>query len=279
MKIEELACPNCGAALKENFSPGQQIECGSCGSVFIASELEAPTSIACPGCRTINPIAERYCAKCGNPLKIDCVLCQTENLIGMVYCSNCGANLEQARSRRQKMQDEWQKIHQERARLFKEKEVRQQAEKLQQLIEALDEPENHDFAIYQINQLGATAIDALLETLAHDDDVDARYGSARALGNICSDHNVKGLNKARVVKTLISALADAEPAVRYWAANALGKCKAPTAIEPLAPLLKDKHTGVRQQAARAIERIGGERAAEILAQHEKKGLFNWIKGT
>lgn len=280
MKIEELACPNCHAPFSGNVAPGQSIECDNCGSVFLATELDAPTSVACPQCGTINPMAERYCAKCGQSLKIDCVLCHEENVVGTVFCANCGAHLENARAKRKKMLEARQKFYRERTRLFKEKEARQQAEKLQHLIEALDEPENHEFAIYQINQMGESAIDTLVETMLNDDDVDARYGSARALGKICSQHNIKALNKARVTKALITALNDADPAVRYWSANALGQGQSQLAVEPLAALLTDEHEGVRRQARRAIEKIGGDQAAEILAQHgdEKKGFFGWMKG-
>lgn len=278
MKLEDLACPNCHAPLKGSFQPGQQVECDNCGSVFLASEVEAPQAIACPACSTINAITERYCTQCGESLKIDCVMCYTENPVGTVFCANCGAHLANARARRQKMMEERREFQRQRTEQFKAKAARQQAEKLQQLLDALDEPENHDFAIYQIDQLGEQAIAALIETMLHDDDVDARYGSARALGQICYQHEIKRFNKARVTKALVRALTDDQPPVRYWAANALGKCAGQSALEPLATLLKDKHQGVRQQVHRAIERIGGQRAAEILAQEEKRGLFNWIKG-
>ncbi|RMF02044.1 MAG: hypothetical protein D6768_09185 [Chloroflexi bacterium] len=278
MKLDELACPNCGASLDGDFLPNQQITCQSCNSVFVASEIEAATTVICPDCRTVNPIEERFCSHCGNELKIFCVLCHTENVVGTVFCTHCGAHLANARARRKKMQEDRRRLRIERMRIIKEKEARQQAEKLQNLLDALDEPENHDFAIYQINQLGPQAVQALIETMRHDDDVDARYGSARALGQICLAHNIKGLDRAKIRKALIEMLADPEVAVRYWAANALGKCQGQAAIEPLGKLLRDNHDGVRSQAEQALERIGGARAEEILAQHEKKGLFNWIKG-
>jgi phage FluMu protein Com len=278
MKITELACPNCGASLGSGFAPNQEIHCQHCGSVFLAEQIEAPTTVICPNCRTVNPIDERFCARCGDSLKVGCILCHTENPVGTIYCTNCGAHLENARARRKTMQLERQKLWEERNRLFKEKEARQRVEKLQRLLDDLDEPENHDFAIFQINQLGEEAIDALIETMLTDDDPDARYGSARALGQICNEHQIKMLSKARTAKALIQALEDGEHAVRYWAANALGKCRSHVAVESLAKLLGDKHEGVRKQAKRALERIGGPRVEEILAQTERKGPLTWIKG-
>ena len=139
-----------------------------------------------------------------------------------------------------------------------EKEARQKEEKLQRLLDALDEPENHSFAIFQLNQMGLDAINPLIETLLHDDDPDARYGSARALGQICSEKEIKGLIKGRAIKALIKSLADDEPAVRFWSAEALGKFRGTQGkrgIEPLSALLKDPHEGVRRQAQRSLQQI------------------------
>ena len=277
VKMKELACPNCGASLNGDFSPNQQITCDNCDSVFLATELETPTAIICAGCKTVNPIEERYCSSCGDPLKTDCILCHEENPIGTVFCANCGAHLANAKAKRQKMQSDRKKYMTERNKVFEEKEKRQQAEKLEQLLDDLDEPENHELAIYQINMMGPDAIDALIYTMLNDHDPDARYGSARALGQICNAHEVKGLNKARATKALVKALSDDEAAVRYWSANALGKCKNKTAIEPLAELLNDNHEGVRTQAQRSLQKIGGEKAEKILADQNKKGLFGWLK--
>lgn len=278
MKMKELACPNCHAPLSEGITPNQQVECANCGSVFLAQELEAAQSIACPRCRTINPIEERHCANCGELLKEKCPMCYEENPVGTVFCGNCGAHIANARARRKKMLAERKKLREERNRIFREKETHQQAEKLAQLLDDLDEPENHEFALFKINQIGPQAIDALIDTMLQDDDPDARYGSARALGQICTSHQVKTLIKARAAKALISALADEEPAVRYWAANALGRCGNSTAVEPLGNLLKERHEGVRKQAAYALREIGGDRAAELLANASKRGFFDWIKG-
>ncbi len=280
MKITELVCPNCRAPLSNDYVPNQQIECTSCGSTFIASSPETDETIICSTCQTPNPVEKRYCLSCGESLKKDCVLCHTSNLVGAVHCVTCGAHLTHARAKREKMQGEKLQLQQERSQRLKEKKARQKEEKLQMLLDDLDEPENHDFAIYQINQMGVEAIQALIETLLNDTDPDARYGSARALGQICSEHNVKGLIKSRAAKALIQALTDLEPAVRYWSVDALSKCRSKTAVEPLAALLEDPHEGVRKHTWLALQIIGGKRANEILAEADSsKGILGWIKGS
>lgn len=279
MKIEKLACPTCGAPLPQSIAPNQKVECSSCGSTLVATDWPADTTVTCSECGTINSDEKRFCANCGASLKIDCVLCHAENKLGAVHCIKCGAHLERARKRRSSMQQKRRKYLLEQAQRFKEKEERQKAQKLQKLLDDLDEPENHDMAIFQINQMGVDAVDALIETLLNDHDPDARYGSARALGRICSEHNVKGLIKAKAAKALTKSLADPEPAVRYWSADALGKCQSQVAVEPLARLLKDSHAGVRQHARHALQQIGGKKAQKILSDLDKpKGLIGWIKG-
>jgi hypothetical protein len=281
VQLEELVCPNCKAALPPEVASAQQIECKSCGSTFVratSEDLADDQPVTCPECGTINSADKRYCTSCGELLKIDCVLCHTANKVGTVHCVNCGAHLQHARAKRKRMQEKKRKLQQERLERLKEKKERQQTEKLQLLLDDLDEPENHDFAIYQINQMGTDAIEALIETLLNDTDPDARYGSARALGQICSQHKVKGLIKARAAKALIEALQDNEPAVRYWSVDALGKCKSHTAVEPLVDIFKDDpHEGVRNHARYALESVGGKRVDNILAEDKPAGFLGWIK--
>ena len=117
-----------------------------------------------------------------------------------------------------------------------------------------------------------------LDTLLHDQDPDARYGSARALGQIYVEKEIKTLVKARTVRALTEALTDPEPAVRFWAAEALGKCKSQTAIEPLGELLRDSHEGVRQQAVLSLEKIGGEAAQAMLQRGQARGFLKWLRG-
>jgi HEAT repeat protein len=124
------------------------------------------------------------------------------------------------------------------------------------LLNDLDDPAKHEFTIFQLNQMGREALEALEETLLTDADPDARYGSAMALGRICTESNIKVLDRAKAIKALIKALSDSEPAVRYWSAEALGKFKNQLAVEPLTGLLNDPHQGVRQQARLSLERLG-----------------------
>lgn len=278
MKIEKLACPTCGAPISGDFSPNQHIECNSCGVPLLITQLETDSPIFCPACRTLNSDEIHFCISCGERLKVECVLCHTNNRIDATYCAKCGAHIKNARARRQEMLTTRRRLQSERAEAFKEKEIRQKQENLERLLAALDEPENHSFAIYQINQMGVEAVKELIFTLLNDHDPDARYGSARALGQICAEKEIKPLIKARTAKALVQALSDHEPAVRYWSAEALGRCKSNLAVEPLAALLKDPHEGVREQARRSLQIIGGERVEELLNQAKSKGILSWIKG-
>lgn len=279
MKIESLTCPNCGAPLYDLDLSGQkQAMCDSCGVplIFTAEEkILAP--IACPKCRALNSEELRFCVNCGDPIKIDCVVCHTANRIDVWNCANCGANLRRAKIRRKESLDTRQRLQRERNRAFQEKLERQQQHKLQRLLDALDEPENHEFALYQINQMGVKAVEPLIETLLEDADPDARYGSARALGHICQQPDVKVLIKSRAVKALIEALADPEAAVRFWSAEALGQCGSSLAVEPLGDLLQDQHKEVRQQARDSLRTIDNERARQLLAE-SNKGFLGWLKG-
>lgn len=278
MNIEKLACPGCGAPLSGNFSANQQIECPSCGVPLLITHLETDQPIFCPKCRTLNSDEVRFCTQCGEHLKVDCILCHTLNRIDATYCARCGAHIKNAIARRRKMAETRRRLELEREQAFRAKEAYQKQEKLESLLQALDEPENHDFAIYQINQMGVDAIKGLIETLLNDHDPDARYGSARALGQICAQKEIKALIKGRTVKALIQALGDPEPAVRYWTAHALGCCQSSLAIDPLAALLSDSHKGVRQQAHLSLQKIGGKRTEQRLAEARSRGLLGWIKG-
>ncbi len=258
MKIERLACPSCGGSLSGDFLPNKQFECPSCGSALLITDLATDQTVSCPQCHTPNLEEMHYCSNCGGSLKVDCVLCHSSNRVDVVYCGHCGAHLERSRAKREAMQEMRRRLQTERLEVLREKEARQQRERLGRLIEALDEPENHEFAIFQLNQLGDEAVEALLDTLLHDDDPDARYGSAIALGRICTEQEIKVLNKAKAIQGLIKALIDSEPAVRFWAAEALGKLRSPLTRQPLTTLLKDPHQGVRQQARRSLEKLDSQ---------------------
>ncbi|MCB0191581.1 MAG: HEAT repeat domain-containing protein [Anaerolineae bacterium] len=279
MKLHDLKCPNCGTPIDRTTSLSQLIECTSCGSTLLATDLGLDTVNACPDCGTLNAEDQRFCTDCGHALYVECVLCHQKNKIDAVHCQRCGVNLKRNQLRRRQMLKDRKRLHDERNQIFKEKVARQQAEKLQRLLDDLDEPENHEFAIYQINQIGINAVDALIETMLQDDDPDARYGSARALGQICQEQDVNALIKSRSAKALIQALTDTEVGVRYWAADALGKCESRIAVEPLAKLLQvERHDGVRHQARESLEQIGGKRAQQVLSNLPKPNrFFGWIK--
>jgi len=258
MKIEQLNCPSCGASISGDFSTNQQFECSSCGSLLMLSDLATEETIFCPHCRTINGSDKRFCSNCGEKLRIKCIMCHAENRIDAVHCANCGVDIQRAMAKQRAMLAQRQQMVKERRQAFREKEARQKEEKLQRLLDALDEPENHDLALYQLNQMGLDAVNPLIETLLNDDDPDARYGSARALGQICSEKEIKGLIKGRAIKALVKSLGDSEPAVRFWSAEALGKFRGTQGkmgIEPLTVLLKDPHEGVRLQAQRSLQQI------------------------
>ncbi len=255
MKIERLVCPSCGGSLSGDFLPNMKFECPSCDSALLITDLATDQTVLCPQCQTPNREDLRYCSNCGGSLKVDCILCHSPNRIDVIYCTHCGAHMERARIKRQEMQEIRRQAQLERLEALKAKEARQQQERIARLITALDEPENHEFAIFQLNQLGDEAVEALVETLLNDDDPDARYGSAIALGRICTEQDIKVLNRAKATRALIKGLGDAEPAVRFWSAEALGKFKSAITREPLTALLKDSHQGVRQQARRSLDKL------------------------
>jgi HEAT repeat protein len=72
--------------------------------------------------------------------------------------------------------------------------------------------------------------------------------------------------RREAVPVLISALEDNDAWVRYFSARALGQLGAPEMVEPLARLAQsDPANHVRAAALGAIGRLGGSRAASILA--------------
>lgn len=222
------------------------------------SDLVTDKAIMCPQCRTVNNSNVRFCGNCGEKLSSKCIMCHAENRIDVIHCANCGVHMQRATAKQRRMLEHRQRLVEERKQAFEEKVARQKEENLQRLLEALDEPENHDLAIYQLNQMGREAVEPLIETLLNDDDPDARYGSARALGQICSEQGIKGLIKGRAIQALIKSLDDHEPAVRFWSAEALGKFRGSQGqrgIEPLTTLLKDPHEGVRRQAQKSLQQI------------------------
>jgi HEAT repeat protein len=278
MKLEKLACPGCGAPLSGDFSPNQTIHCTHCSVPLLITELQTDHPIFCPKCHTLNADEVYFCVQCGERLKAECVMCQSKNRLDTPYCARCGVHLERARQKRQSLRQQSQSLREQRLMVLKEKEVRQRQERLERLVEALDEPENHDLAVLQLSQLGSEAVEVLIETLLNNEDVDARYGSARALGQIMAEQTLRGDSpqQSTTVQALMQAMTDPEVAVRYWAVEALGKCRSETAIPTLTPALTDPHKGIRQVTRLALQSIGGAQAEAALTRSKPNKLLGWL---
>jgi HEAT repeat protein len=123
--------------------------------------------------------------------------------------------------------------------------ARERQAKIERLLQDLDEPSQHAYAIYCLREYGSEAVEPLIALLT-DDDPDARFGAAHTLGLI---------GDTRAIPALVQALSDPEPAVRWWAAEALGKMRAVEAKPALAKLVKDKHRGVREHAAVVLKNL------------------------
>jgi serine/threonine-protein kinase len=283
LKIEQLACPDCGTSLSGDFVPNQQFECAHCGTLLVLTDLETEETIVCPKCHTPNHQERRFCSNCGEQIKIDCVSCHTPNRFDATHCVHCGTDLVRAQTMRRQLLEAKQQARAEREQAFKEKEIRQRKERLQRLINDLDTPAKHAFTIYQLNQLGPDAIEALIDALAHDNPPHIHCGAAKALEYIYTEQEIKGLLKARAAKALATILDNSEPAVRYWAAKALSQFKGQPgqlAVDALALLLNDPYEDVREQARYSLQEIGGERAQKILQENldeSGKGFLGWIK--
>jgi HEAT repeat protein len=195
-----------------------------------------------------------------------------------VLCHNCGTNLKSAQNYRKELLSARQRAQKEREQAFKEKERRQNEEKLVGLISSLNYPSEQKFAIYQLRNLGEAAVTPLLKALFEKHKPNTRFAAAIALGQLGSTIELKALVRARIIKALIKALADPEPAIRERAAEALGNFgsqAAQVAVEPLGAALKDRNEQVRQQAWTSLEKIGGERAQELLRR--SGGFMGWLK--
>jgi HEAT repeat protein len=126
------------------------------------------------------------------------------------------------------------------------------------------------------------AIPALVQALRHDADAATREAAAWALGLIGTDdvidpllesladsaetpsvrgqaaESLSGARNARAIPSLIAALDDPSPEVRYWAAFALGELSAQDALPALERLaandtaIADRHGSVADEARAAI---------------------------
>jgi len=118
------------------------------------------------------------------------------------------------------------------------------------------------------SRMAEEAFRTLVETLLNDGDPQARSNSAKTLGRLCQEAEVKAPIRAGIVKILIKALADPEPEVRFRVAEALSKFSyefAQLAIEPLTLLLEDADEKVRQQVQISLQKIDERHAQEVSA--------------
>jgi HEAT repeat protein len=194
----------------------------------------------------VNSSFHEYCAVCGTKLLVVCPICYLPNSVEAVICERCGVNIQEELQRRETWMD-LKKMHDRKRKdaLVQALEDEQRIE-LQRLLAELDEPERHAFAIFYLCQHGEAALEPLLETLRIDPDPDARYGAARALGMLGDD---------RAIPTLIEALSDPEPAVRYWAVDTLVTLEATSSSEAIRGLSRDPFKWVQERAKKALREL------------------------
>jgi hypothetical protein len=261
VEISELDCPACGASVSDQVLLRQPFSCPACGSVLVLSDTHDDDQTSCPECRTINDSANRYCSACGAPLQARCPFCYEANEVGAIHCEICGANLQKAAQRRSDWLAQKRQHDAERLVAWQHAQAESQKDEIQRLLDSLDEPANHSFAIYCLREHGAQAVEPLMRVLRTDDDPDARFGAAHTLGII---------GDPQAIPALIDALSDPEPAVRYWALDALGKLRAEVAVEAIGRLLEDRHKGVRAHAVEALRKIATPQAMYILERNMKR---------
>ena len=259
MKVDLLRCPACGATCHEGARVGEPYQCPSCGSTLVLTDLESGDQIMCRECGAVNAAGNRVCKSCGAALKTICPFCLSEAGADAIHCPTCGANLQQARRRKQAWLEQKRRFDQERLGATKQAEAASEKAKLGRLLEDLDEPDKHPVAIYCLHRMGERAVEPLVAALK-DEDPDARFGAAKALGLI---------GDKRAIPGLVTALADPEPAVRYWAVDALGKLNAEAVAESIGALLADKHEGVRERAEQVLRGMDSAQARELLKRRRR----------
>lgn len=252
MKMNLLRCPACGATAPADIQPNAQFRCPACGSVLVLTDTQSVDQLLCARCQTINDAANRFCVSCGNALQVNCPFCYTPNETNAVYCIRCGAHIQKALQRKNAWLAEKKQNDVERRAAWQQALAQERRADLERLLEQLDEPSQHTFAIYCLREYGSDAVEPLIKLL-RDDDPDARFGAAHTLGLI---------GDARAIPELVKALSDPEPAVRWWATDALGKLNATNVLEPIRKLLKDRHSGVREHAARVLKQLTAAHASD-----------------
>lgn len=256
MKINSLNCPTCGSPLAADIRPNRPFSCPACGSAVVLTDWTESGQLICARCNTVNGNTNKFCDKCGAALQAGCPFCYTQNAISALSCRKCGANLQRAWQR----QDSWLAQREQRHKERLQKVAESHTDYLRRLFLQLNEPENHPAAIPGIRIYGREAVEPLIDLLTSEDP-DARFGAAKALGDI---------GDKRAVPGLIKALNDSEGAVRFWSLDALGKLKADEAAEAIGKLLQDQRESIRDLAKEVLTRIGTPNAMKVLKQQSKR---------
>ncbi len=245
MKINLLSCPACNHPLDADINPNQPFNCPACGSAIVLTDWTRDGQLICAKCNTINAAVNKFCDKCGAVLQAGCPFCYTQNDVSAATCKRCGANLQRAWKRQRAWLTQREEYEAERKEAL-HKAAESQADYLRRLLLQLNEPENHPAAIPGIRVFGKEAVEPLINLL-DSDDPDARFGAAKALGDI---------GDVRAIPHLVHALDDPEGVVRFWALDALGKLKADAAAEAISKLLHDKRESIRKLAREVLTQIG-----------------------
>lgn len=69
---------------KAIYTGGQQVVINSAGSVVGEGQM------ACPNCKTINPVNSKFCCGCGKPISTSCPGCGAPLVPGSKFCNQCG---------------------------------------------------------------------------------------------------------------------------------------------------------------------------------------------
>ncbi len=258
MKLQILNCPACGAPVDIPVSPNQPFACSACKNTIVSTDWTTSGELICSGCGKVNSGKNKYCDDCNAVLQAGCPYCFTQNSISAKYCKQCGVDLRKA----WKMQRAWtldrERHEVDRQQKLKKLKMDTHAE-LQRLLLQLNDPENHPMAIQGIRLHGLDAIQGLIHLL-DSSDPDARYGAARALGDI---------RDLSAIPALIKSLNDEHAAVRFFAVDALGKLGACEAIQKLGQLLEDESPNVRKHAGDVLMQIGTPEALQILREKSR----------
>jgi HEAT repeat protein len=133
-----------------------------------------------------------------------------------------------------------------------------------------ENPEERWWAAAALGDSGDTrAVGALIQALKQDEHGDVRSQAAWALGQI---------GDPETVPELIQATEDREEGVRWQAARALGEMGDLRAVEPLCRALREDHAPyVRHHAAWALGEIGSESAVEPLIEALESDASSYVR--